>query len=474
MEETLLASLTPLTTAIDQAVTIVDSAGTVLAWNPAAERLYGIANSTILGNNIAAFFPPATLMVQRVLNTGQPVESKYHQPRPGIHVLVTAMPIYARAAVVGVLAVERDVTHMVKLSTDLLAARDRVAELEKRLMPTPPAGEAGTDPFGLLRGRHPLLLAAIAMARLVAPTEAVTLIRGESGVGKELFARGVHLASKRSGGPFIALNCGAITTTLFESELFGYARGAFTGALPAGQPGKLAMADGGTLFLDEIGDLPMEGQVKLLRFLEDRQFYRVGGTTSVTVDVRIIAATNRPLEKLVAQGRFREDLYWRLNVICLEPPPLRERKEDIADLIQFHIHEFNIKHGRAVSQVDPSVIRVLMEYSWPGNVRELRNTVERLVVLAPDGVIGLDLLPTSLRPAVIQRAGCDEAVSTGAMAGSKPDATADLHEAVAQTTRAQIRQALEATGGNRAGAARALGISRAALYYKCRNLGVPL
>lgn len=195
----------------------------------------------------------------------------------------------------------------------------------------------------------------------------------------------------------MALNCGAIPATLFESELFGYVPGAFTGANPKGHLGKLELAREGTLFLDEVGDLPLESQVKLLRFLEDREFFRVGGSTPITVDVRIVVATNRPLEEMVKEGTFRDDLYWRLNVVCLDLPPLRERKEDIVDLVEMYVHEFNLRHGRSVTCVDPVAIQALLEHPWPGNVRELRNTLERLIVLAVDDVIGPDLLPIRAR-----------------------------------------------------------------------------
>lgn len=471
-----MASLKPLLASIDQAVTIVDLAGHVLAWNTAAECLYGISRKEIVGRDIASFFSPASLMVRRVLETGMAVESTYHQPRPGIHVLITASPVMNKGQMVGALAVERDVSRMVKLSSDLMSARDRVAVLEKQLTTQTVSTPASDDPFWPVRGRHPALMKAIEIARRVAPTEVVTLIRGESGVGKELFARGIHLASRRAKGPFVPINCGAVPSELFESEFFGYAPGAFTGALPKGQLGKLELAEGGTLFLDEVGDLPMEVQVKLLRFLEDRKFYRVGGVTPISVNIRVLAATNRPLEQMVAEGRFREDLYWRLNVICLDLPPLRERKEDVADLIEVHVHEFSLKHGRTISQVEPQVLRALLEYPWPGNVRELRNTIERLVVLSSDGVIRREQLPSVLYPPVAGRVSpfTRPAQEERPTAEEATGMAIDLQGAVIRAERAEILEALQVTGGNRTAAARLLGISRPTLYYKCKNLNISL
>lgn len=458
-KETLLASLKPLLQSVDLAVTIVDAAGHVLEWNAAAEKMYGIARHDIIGKPITWFFAPASLMVRRVLETGEPIESKYHQPRAGIHVLVTANPVVQNGRLIGAVAVERDVTRMVELSAELLRARDQVAALRKQLSVKPEPPELDDNPFRAIKGQHPTLQQTIELARRVAPTEVTTMIRGESGVGKELFARAIHMASRRRNGPFVALNCGAIPATLFESELFGYAPGAFTGANAKGQPGKLEMAEGGTLFLDEVGELSPEVQVKLLRFLEDRKFFRVGGSTPISVDVRIIAATNQNLEEMVRTNKFRGDLYWRLNVVTLDLPPLRERKEDIVELVQLYIHEFNLRHGRSVVQLHPAVMQALLDHPWPGNVRELRNTVERMVVLATDDIVGPDLLPMTLRPPVT---------------AAQPRVEANIRAEQALKKREKILPALAATGNNRSKTARLLGITRGTLYNWSKRLGIPL
>jgi len=457
MGDILSASLRPLLDLIDLAVTIVDADGRVVAWNARAERLYGIAARDILGRAITGFFTPASLMVRRVLETGQRVEWTYHQPRPGIFVLVSAAPVLQDGKVAGAMAVERDVTDMVELSGELTRARGQVAALEQRLSAVPAPAPPSADPFHAIKGQHPAIRKAVHLASLVAATDATTLLRGESGVGKELFARAIHQASRRGEGPFVVLNCGAIPVTLLESELFGYAPGAFTGANPKGKGGKLELAHGGTLFLDEVAELPPEAQVKLLRFLEDRKFYRVGGSMPIAVDVRLVAATNRDLEELVRQGRYRDDLYWCLNVFTLDIPPLRERKEDIAELVQRFLHEFCVRYDRPPVEVHPAVVRALMEHRWPGNVRELRNAVERMVILATDGVVRPALLPAILGPAHRE----------------EPDAAAPTRaDESRHGEREAILAALAATRHNRSAAARLLGISRGTLYNRMRRLGL--
>lgn len=238
-------------------------------------------------------------------------------------------------------------------------------------------------------GESPKMKEVMRMAQLVAKTDATVLICGESGTGKELLARSIHYQSNRRDRPFVVVNCGAITETLLESELFGHEKGAFTGAYTR-KPGKFELADGGTLFLDEIGEMSPAMQVKLLRVLQERTFERVGGTTSITVDVRIIAATNRDLKKAVREGTFREDLYYRLNVIPIYLPPLRERKEDLPLLCDYLIARHCRKLHKKIRGISPQAMRILRKYHWPGNIRELDNVLERAIILTQDDVIGVD------------------------------------------------------------------------------------
>jgi transcriptional regulator with PAS, ATPase and Fis domain len=281
------------------------------------------------------------------------------------------------------------------------------------------------------------------------------LIRGESGTGKELVARAVHDQSKRKGKPFIKVICAALPETLIESELFGYEKGAFTGAA-ASKPGRFELAEGGTIFLDEIGELTPATQVKLLRVLQDRQFERLGGTQTLRADVRVLAATHRDLEALVREGKFREDLFYRINVVPVRMPALRERPTDIPLLAEHFLKKFKAEHGKASVKLDGKAVELLAGHGWPGNVRELQNVVERLVVLNQSGLI----LEQDVRPCLAPRL-------TDAPAG--PVA---LGASVAGAEKAAIEAALKTAGGNRTHAAKALGISRRTLHNKLNEYGI--
>jgi two-component system response regulator PilR (NtrC family) len=253
-------------------------------------------------------------------------------------------------------------------------------------------------------GKSPQIDALRKMIERVAPSKTNVLIIGESGTGKELVARALHELSPVKDGAFVAVNCGAIPESLIESELFGHKKGSFTGAI-ADKPGLFEVADGGTLFLDELGELPLQMQVKLLRAIQDRAIRRVGGNDTIKIDVRIVAATNKNLEEGVKKGTFREDLYYRLNVIMLETPPLRNRVGDIEDLIQVFFKRFNEKQKRELQGFTPETMEVLLSYSWPGNIRELENVMERVVTLESGKLIQVSTLPPEMVHAVRKAAG---------------------------------------------------------------------
>ncbi|MBI4817379.1 MAG: sigma-54-dependent Fis family transcriptional regulator [Deltaproteobacteria bacterium] len=301
----------------------------------------------------------------------------------------------------------------------------------------------------------------------VAATPSTVLITGESGTGKELVASALHRKSPRSERPFIRINCAAIPRELIEAELFGYERGAFTGAVTA-KPGRFELADGGTLFLDEIGDVPTEMQVKLLRALQESEFERVGGISTTHVDVRLVAATNRDLKADIAAGRFREDLYYRLAVVPIELPPLRERLDDMPLLVEHFRKKFNQRLDRRIESITDEAIEALKRYSWPGNIRELENVMERTILFADGGVIGEDELPETIRR--------DTSIPADAPISGPPRPIGPLKEIVRQHTetleKALITRALEETGGNVTRAARKLAISRKALQNKMKELGL--
>lgn len=301
----------------------------------------------------------------------------------------------------------------------------------------------------LVGGRSPAMRKVLELIDKVAPTDATVLVLGESGTGKELVARRIHHTSPRRDKPLVAVHCATFPENLLESELFGYERGAFTGATRR-KVGHFEYADGGTIFLDEVGELPASVQAKLLRFLQERQFTRLGGVEPVRVDVRVIAATNRDLEREVREGRFREDLFYRLNVFPIELPPLRERKEDIPLLVEHFLRQRN----RPPDVVSPEAMEALLAYDWPGNVRELENVIERALILAGEGRITPDLLPFG-RP------------KPGAKV-ELPDEGVNLEE----VERELITQALEKAGWNKAKAAKLLGITRRRLYSRMEALGI--
>jgi len=290
-----------------------------------------------------------------------------------------------------------------------------------------------------------------------AKTKATILLIGESGTGKELIAKAIHFESDRNKAPFLAINCAAIPENLLEAELFGYEKGAFTGALVS-KPGKFELANGGTIFLDEIGDLPLSLQAKLLRVIQDKTFERIGGTKSIKVDVRIIAATNKNLEEMVKSGAFREDLYFRLNVIPIFLPPLRERKEDIPLLIDHFLKKFNKEYGKNIT-IDKSAMEKLINYSWPGNVRELENTIERLVILTEENKITLKDLPFYIRQE-------EDNKTIGIKLKDSLPAQLELIEKKA------IEEALKACNYNQTKAAKMLGLTKRQINYKIKKYGL--
>ncbi len=339
----------------------------------------------------------------------------------------------------------------------------------------------------------------IAMARKVAVTHSAVLIRGESGTGKELLAAAIHQASPRASRPFVKLHCAALSQSLLESELFGHVKSAFTGA-DRDRVGRFEQADGGTLFLDEIGDINLEVQTKLLRVLQEMSFERVGSSQPITVDVRILAATHQDLEALIRGGRFREDLYYRLNVFDLRTPPLRERREDIFELAVYFLNLHAGRSGKLVTHLDPEAVEALVAYDWPGNIRELENTVERAVVLADGPSVTIDDLPQELRQPARRRlrprisvgvAGAGAVVGAsrvagksvalpGPIAGSAGGSSAqesappdeDWNAEFIAYERQRLIDALNEAGGNKSVAARLLGMPRSTFFSKMKKHGV--
>ena len=347
-----------------------------------------------------------------------------------------------------------EIRALVRRAREVLALRAENSRLRDQL-----AGE-----FRGLVGDAAPLREVVRVVRRAAPTDATVLVTGESGSGKEVVARALHAESRRARGPFVALNCSALPGELAEAELFGAMRGAFTGAV-ADREGLFEAAGGGTLFLDEIGDLALPAQAKLLRVLEERQVTRLGSTRPIPIDVRLVAATNRPLEQMVRDGSFRADLLFRLEVIPLALPPLRERRGDIPALAVRFVAEFAARHGSPVRHLSDAARRVLIAYDWPGNVRELRNTMERAVVLGEGDTLDLADLPPHLSGGASALRPAEAAIA------DQPFAMARDH-AMAEWERGFLIAALQRHGGNVSAAARAMDLHRQSLQKKLRELGI--
>jgi PAS domain S-box-containing protein len=379
---------------------VADGEGMTLMVNEGCERNYGVRAADLVGHHVAEFERKGWIrpvIAGKVAKTGQRM-STTQVTHEGKTIMVTGIPLFdEQRRVRRVVINSRDMTELVNLQQDLALAREDLRRAD---------GEREELRAQLLRFdgvvlQSPAMRRIAELALRVARVDSTVLVTGESGTGKEVITRLIHKESARAAGPFIKINCGALPRDLLESELFGYEPGAFTGAQRQGKHGLVELASGGTLFLDEVGELPLDLQVKLLTVLQDRELLRLGGTKPVAVNVRVVAATNRDLSSMVAEQKFRSDLFYRLNVVPIRIPSLAERREDILPLVQQFVAEFNRQYGFQKKLAERLMGR-LHGALWPGNVRELRNVIERLLVTSPGDLIGLQdleaVLPTSIAP----------------------------------------------------------------------------
>lgn len=432
---------------INEAICVVDKDGKVVLWNKKSEELYDVSADEIIGNYIADFFPDAIL--SNVLKTKQPLKNVRHSPKKDYDVVITATPIWINEKLIGAVSTDRDITEVERLSKELQKANDTLKFLENEV------NRFSNHNSGSIISNNKKMIEKIYMAKKVAKSEVSVLITGESGTGKEIFARLIHEYSEKRG-LFIPVNCSAIPTELFESEFFGYEHGAFTGASRKGKSGLFELAQDGTIFLDEIGDLPMFMQAKLLRVLQEGQIKKVGGEDFISVNARVVSATNKDLSKMVETGEFREDLYYRVNVVEITLPPLRERGEDVLLLIHNFLKEISEKNNREIPTIDSETLRILQNYGWKGNIRELKNTIEHLVVLCQNNHITKDIIPQYI-------------INNIEMNCNMREESLDLNQSVKQLEIRLIREALEYSGGSKIEAAKLLNISRPTLYYKMDN-----
>ena len=431
---------------IADGVFTVDENRFITSFNPAAERITGISARQAIGKKCYEIFHSdiceTNCLVDRALKTGQ---ESIDVPVSIINQAGRRIPISISAAVLR--DENNSVLGAVETFRDLSAIEDLRRELERRVS------------FEDIVSKSPALTKLFSILPDVAESESTVLIQGPSGSGKELFARAVHNLSPRKNKPYVVINCGALPPQLFESEVFGYVKGAFTDA-KKDKAGKIAGAEGGTVFFDEIGELPLQTQVKLLRLLQQREYEPVGSIKTHKADIRVVAATNRNLRDLVETGKFRDDLYFRLAVIRFELPALKDRREDIPYLVDHFVRRYNAKKGKSLIGVSPRVMEALMKYDFPGNVRELENIIEYGYALCHGRIIEFEHLPTELQELFLEK-------NIGSAKRSEQHPVKfHLDE------ESRIRSAIEAAGGNKKEAAAILGIDRTTLWRKMKRYNI--
>jgi PAS domain S-box-containing protein len=441
--------------ATQDAISVVDSEGKGLLINPAYTRMTGYTEKDIIGVDCTYDLAEGESVHKEVLRTGKPVKGK--KLKVGLNrkeVVAEAAPIFDKGVLKGSVAIIHDLTEINEIYKQLDQAKQIIRNLEAKYT------------FDDIIGSSEILMNAIEKAKIAAETPATVIIRGESGTGKELFAHAIHNDSSRKYAQFVRVNCAAISENLLESELFGYEEGAFTGASKGGKIGLFEKANGGTIFLDEIGELSLSTQAKLLRVLQEKEIIRVGGNKPVSIDVRIISATNVDLERAIENKTFRQDLYYRLNVVPINIPALREHKADIPALVKHLINKYNQEYGRNVSDVSRQALETITNYDWPGNVRELENFIGRAMIniRINEYLIDTKHLPNTLT--------LSKAVSEDKASVLDSLETLNLADCTKSFEKMHIEQVLKLNGGNREETARQLGISLRTLYYKIKNLNI--
>lgn len=440
------------------AISVCNEKGIHVLINPAYTRLTGLTQKDIIGMHAAVDIAEGESIHMQVINSKRPVKNARLKVGPhSKEVVADAAPIIVDGELKGSVGVLHDLTEIKKLNNELMQAKQIIRKLEAKYT------------IDDIIAKDEGMISAIDKARQAAVTPATVLLRGESGTGKELFAHAIHNLSNRKYSQFVRVNCAAISESLLESELFGYEEGAFTGARKGGKTGFFEEAHGGTVFLDEIGEIPISTQAKLLRVLQEKEIVRVGGTSPVSIDVRVIAATNISLEQAVEKGKFREDLYYRLNVIPIEIPPLRKRKKDLYPLVLHLIKKFNQEYGRKVEDISADGLERLSSYDWPGNVRELQNYIGRAIINMKyqETIISIEHLPKFFDNDRLFKLQGEVTAKAAELRGNK-----SLKELMEDVEKDIIIKMLTKYRGNRTLAAKELGISIRNLYYKLERYGV--
>lgn len=435
---------------IPEGICVVDKYGIVRVWNKEIEEVYGLKADEILGRYLHEFFPEAANV--QVLESRVPIRDKKHRPRAGTDILISASPIYKNGELQGVVSTDRRFSDVLNLSKQLNAANHFINILEKKI------DQEGSQSDDFFVGENPRIREQIEIAVVSAKTDVPIMLQGETGTGKEVFSRFIH---KKSGleGDFVAVNCSAVPENLFESEFFGYVKGAFTGADNQGRKGYLEQANNGTLFLDEVSELPLLQQTKLLRAIQEGKIRPLGGDKDISVNIRLISASNEDLEEMVKRKEFRIDLYYRLKGIMIHIPPLRERHEDLESIIAHFSQEVSQAYNPRVRGISLDAMDVLKRYTWPGNVRELKNVLRQMVVMAKGDELDKEDIPSEIKCEVLGE--CDPFIDA-------PEELT-LQERVENYEREIVKTTLMQTGGNIAKASSLLGVPRTTLQYKIKK-----
>ncbi|WAH36201.1 sigma-54 interaction domain-containing protein [Alicyclobacillus dauci] len=447
--------LAQVLSSMQDGVVVVDKEGTIVYANPSYTRILGVPVNRVIGRHMRNVERDARILT--VLKTGRAIlQEPIFLKSLGVELVADATPLYNKQGeIIGGVTIFKKSGEVVQFYEAL-----RRLEVVKTEQPT---YQERDEAFSHVVGEDKNFLDLIHRAAQAAKSPATVLLSGESGVGKEIFAEAIHKCSERADKPFVKINCAALPDSILESELFGYEEGTFTGAKRGGKCGKIEAAQGGTLFLDEIGDMSLNAQTKVLRVLQEREFERLGGHQTIRVNIRVIAATNQDLKLLVKKGKFREDLFYRINVIPLNIPALRERRQDTGPLVRYFLHQCEQVYGKKLT-IDESIITNLESYHWPGNVRQLRNAVEHAVVFSKGSSIRFDAFPEEIKEHL--EADMGEAHSLREEMGDNVSDTTSECE--------KILEALKQTNYNRSKAIELLGISRRTFYQRIKKYGISL
>ena len=436
--------------------TIIDKEENVIYWSDRAAKIFNMDNDYVIGKKITDIFAEDKLIMVKSLRENKIIEKQQHRATEDVYVDIKSVPICIDGKVEGAIVSEVNVTEKIQREEQIEILKNKVSSLSDIMQ------QLNNSNFKNIIYRSSVMERVKSQIERAAETNANILITGETGVGKELFAQAIHSTSKVKGD-MVPINCGAIPSHLFESELFGYEKGAFTGANRAGNKGKVELAENGTLFLDEIGEMPIDMQVKFLRVLQEKQYFKLGGNKEINTNFRLVSATNKKISDLLSSEEFRLDLLYRVNVVNIHIPPLRERPEDIEALFYYYLYSMSEKYDMSIKYANKQLISELKKYPWPGNVRELMNVIERLVIFSNEETLNNEIFHQYLT-----EVGEDNSISKNIIT----DETIELKDYVEKIEADYIKYILVENNNNIEKSSEILGISRPTLYAKVKKFGL--